>query len=232
MLFINYKGNTPQQRYYSLGVKGDNKANSIKFVIPRQQADLDLSEYVCNLKVQNKTHEYADLIALQGAVDLSTDTIEFVWEMTQKSTQYRNLELQLELVGENGVVWQTLIVELELNETLPVGEQVSEKELSVIKQLELEIKELKQKVDSSTKLYIHKITTNHSTYYVVDKNPEKITYDNDYRLVQALVFYRWDDMPCLYDFNNSIVFVFNGGQWVLSEEIDDTSIIDDEVSHY
>jgi hypothetical protein len=142
MLVINYKNDIPQQRFYALGVRGNNKSNKIKFVVARKQADIDLLGLVCNLKVENKEHEYKDLILLHGAYKETTNTIEFVWEMTERSTQFRSIELQLEFLGEEDVVWQTLIAELELNETIKVGdEKPTDQELSALKQLEVEVNE-------------------------------------------------------------------------------------------
>lgn len=182
MLFINYKGDTPQQRFYTLGVKGNNKANKIKFVVARHQADIDLSGYVCNLKVQNKEHDWLDLIMLDGVVNTNTDTIEYEWLMTSKSTQFRNLELQLEFIStdnEENVVFQTLICELELNETIKVGdEQPDDEELSALKQVEQEVKRVDNKVDDLADevldikehriwddVYIHYFEQTNSTYF-------------------------------------------------------------------
>ena len=150
MLFINYKGDTPQQRFYSLGVKGNHNANKIRFIVARQQADIDLSDYVCNLKIENKEVDFSDLVML-NLVNQSSNELTFEWVMTNKDTQFRNLELQLEFLGgeeENSVVWQTLIVGLELSDTLKVGDnQPSDKELSVLKQVEKKINDLNIEVD-------------------------------------------------------------------------------------
>ena len=143
MLFINYKNDTPQQRFYSLGVKGNNKSNKIVFVVARHQADVDLLDFACSLKVECKEHKYLDLIRLEGDYDENSDTLVFEWLMPAKSTQYRNLEMQLEFLGgEDEIVWQTLIAEIELNETIKVGEVQDDKELSVLKQMEIKVEEL------------------------------------------------------------------------------------------
>ena len=138
MLVINYKGETPQQRFYTFAVKGNKDTNVIRFVVQRQQADVNLLDFTCSVKVQNKEHDYLDLIMLNPVYDEASDTISYDWLLQQKTTQYRNLELQLEFVGgSNGeAVWQTLIAEIELNETIKVGEYVDDKELSVLKQME------------------------------------------------------------------------------------------------
>ena len=150
MLVINYKGNTPQQRFYTCGVQGNNKANKIKFVVAKMQDGLDLSTFACNLKVENKDHDFSDLILLDGLYDETTDTISFVWEITNKATQYKNLELQLEFLGEGEIVWQTLIAEIELNATIKVGDnKPTDKELSVLKQLEIAEEQQNQAIEKN-----------------------------------------------------------------------------------
>lgn len=147
MLFINYKGNTPQQRFYNIGIKGNSKADKVGFVLPRQQGDLDLDGLVCNLKIENKETGFKDLINLNENVgyDEDTDSLMFGWEMTAKDTQHRTLDLQLEFLnGEEEIIFQTMIATIELGETIVVGETLPEKELSIIKQMELKIKELEQ----------------------------------------------------------------------------------------
>ena len=162
MLVINHKGNTPQQRFYSISVKGNNNANKIRFVVNANQSDVNLVNYVCNLKVQNKEHDYLDLIILEGEYDENLDILSFDWLMPRKSTEYRNLELQLEFIGDTeDIVWQTLIVELELSDTIKVGETATDKELSAIKQMEQkvvgldnEVEELKEEVKDAKEIII------------------------------------------------------------------------------
>lgn len=142
MLVINYKGKTPQQPFYSIGVKGNNKANKICFIFNAIQQDIDLRELQPYLKVQNKEHSYLDKIKLEEVQKSYDDTIlETIWEMTKKSTQYRNLELQLQFQSDNSdeIVWQTQIVEIELSETINADEEASEKNPTIINQLEKEV---------------------------------------------------------------------------------------------
>ena len=154
MLVINYKGKIPQQNFYSIGVKENNKANVIMFVLSAYQQDVDLSNLTPYLKVQNKEYAYLDKIKLESANDeLLNDTLNVVWEMTSKSTQYRNLELQLQFQSDDDdeVIWQTMIVEIELSETIKADQEISEKYPSELAQLEKEIRdidtELENKVD-------------------------------------------------------------------------------------
>lgn len=156
MLFINYKGNIPQQRFYSFSVKGNHNANKVRFILARQQADIDLTNYVCNLKVESKEANYKDLIML-NLVEESTSELVFEWTMTNKSTQFRNLELQLEFLStenESEVVWQTMIVEFELSDTIKVGdEKPTDKELSVLKQLEESVVALEEQVKNKLEYF-------------------------------------------------------------------------------
>lgn len=145
MLYINFKGNTPQQRFYTLGVQRNNKANKIRFILEKQQADLNLSDYICNLKIESKENEYLDLIMLEKVSETETELV-YEWVMPLKSTQYRNLELQLEFLGEEEIVWQTMIFGIELSDTIKVGDTVDDKKLSVLKQMEYQVDKNKKDI--------------------------------------------------------------------------------------
>ena len=121
MLFINYKGTIPQQRNYSYAVKGNNKSNIIKFMVERYQEDLDLRDFNCYLKLENKEAGYYDKIKLENVVS-SSDFLTIAWEMTRKSTHYRNLDIQLQFESndEDDIVFQTLIASLEFNGNISV----------------------------------------------------------------------------------------------------------------
>lgn len=135
MLIINFKGNTPQTRFNSVGVKGNNASNKISFLIEKQQQEIDLSEFNAYLKVQNKEHDFLDKILLTQTSD--SDYVYLTWEITRKSTHYRNLELQIVFEGYNAdIVWQTLMFEIELGETIKVDETISEEYPTIIEQLE------------------------------------------------------------------------------------------------
>ena len=205
MLVINYKNDIPQQRFYALGVRGNNKSNKIKFVVVRKQADIDLLGLACNLKVENKEHEYKDLILLHGVYKETTNTIEFVWEMTEKSTQFRSIELQLEFLGEEDVVWQTLIAELELNDTIKVGdEKPTDQELSALKQLEVEVNEQGNRITQNEE----DIEELQEEIVEIGKKLKPITY-NELKALRdsgGLVegcFYRITDYQCTTSQNES-----------------------------
>ena len=146
MLVINYKGITPQQRFYSIGVQGDSKANTIRFAIESQQGDLDISSvnFIPYLKVVSKEGGYADKIRLSWNGDTDEIYTYFEWEMTRKSTHYRNLELQLQLENEEeDIIFQSQIVEIELSGTLDVDNEISEEYPSELQRLEKEVDDVK-----------------------------------------------------------------------------------------
>lgn len=208
MLFINYKGDTPQQRFYSLGVKGNHNANIVRFIVARQQADIDLTDYVCNLKVQNKEHDYLDLIMLNGEYDEASDTISFEWLLPRKSTQYRNLELQLEfLASDEDIVWQTLIVELELNDTIKVGDEVDDKELSVIKEMEKEVADLQIEVDT---IINNKVLKEVEIYY--DENTDYTTFRFPRGVIPLMLKLRVSGYLYYFDYQNNCLLDENGDE--------------------
>jgi len=147
MLIINYKGITPQNRYYSLGVKQNNNADRIRFILDVLQEDIDLSDCQAYLKVQNKEHTYIDKIMLTAYFD--NDNVQLDWVLTRKSTQFRNLELQIEFKNsDDDVVWQTLIVELELNDTIKADEEISERYPTELEQLETKVEGYDDRIEN------------------------------------------------------------------------------------
>lgn len=160
MLVINYKGITPQQRFYSHAVKGNNNANEIKFIVERYQNDLDLASLTPYLKVSSKCENYFDKISLTLTND--DDFVYLVWTMTRKSTHYRNLELQLQFQSDDSddVVFQTQIVELELNETINADKEISEEYPTILSQLEKMIKEIEANAEKITSMtYVNDVLT-------------------------------------------------------------------------
>ena len=144
MLFINYKGNTPQQRFYTIGVQDNNKSNRITFIIEQQQSDLVLDDegYKPYIKVCNRESGYFDKIT-PTEYNFVDGNCEIVWNIEKKSTQYRNLEVQIVFEEMGGdVVWQTLIVELEFGGTIKADEEIEKEYPSILQDLEKEIDDL------------------------------------------------------------------------------------------
>lgn len=146
MLFINYKGNTPQQRFYTIGVQDNNKSNRITFIIEQQQSDLVLDNegYKPYIKVCNRESGYFDKIT-PNEYDFVDGNCEIVWNIERKSTQYRNLEVQIVFEEMGGdVVWQTLIVELEFGGTIKADEEIEKEYPTILQDLEKEVEEVKK----------------------------------------------------------------------------------------
>ena len=146
MLFINYKGNTPQQRFYTIGVQDNNKSNRITFIIEQQQSDLVLDNegYKPYIKVCNRESGYFDKIT-PTEYNFVDGNCEIVWNIEKKSTQYRNLEVQIVFEEMGGdVVWQTLIVELEFGGTIKADEEIEKEYPSILQDLEKEIEDVKK----------------------------------------------------------------------------------------
>ncbi len=150
MLVIYFKGITPQQRFYSIGVQGNNKSNVIQFVLEKEQANIVLDVDNIILKVRNEAKDYIDKIPLPCVEE--DGIIYATWEIESKSTQYRNLEVQLQFEREqnddNNVIWQTQIVGLELNDTINADKEIERLYPSELKRLEDEIERVDDKVDT------------------------------------------------------------------------------------
>ena len=143
MLIINYKGNTPQHRFYSVGVRGENKSNKIRFIVPIQQKDVVLSvDYTAYLKLRDKDHCYYDKIELVDKV-YDENFIYLTWLITRKSTNYKHLDLQLQFENtDNDVVLETLIAELEMNDFINADKEIEEQYPSVLMSLQKQINDI------------------------------------------------------------------------------------------
>lgn len=145
MLYIYFNGTKAQQSKYCYGVQQNNKTNVVRFIIEKKQGDIDLSLLSCTLKLQNAANDYLDLIDLTPNVIENGVFLEITWLIESKSTQYKNLELQLQFMNDEEV-WQTEICELELSNTIPVGDTVSSAESSLIQALINRINDCEKKV--------------------------------------------------------------------------------------
>ena len=224
MLVVNYNGNKPISNYYKYGVEGNNSTDLIRFILKKVQADnitlLD-ADYVY-VKCQNDSG-FVDKVPVE-ATDYGDFNIAVDWLLQKKHTTKESLEVSLCFEkGDN--VWQTQLFTLKIMRGVVADDEIINNYPTIIQQLQKEVGE-------KSKLYIHEINTRSGTYYAIDNSPEPINYDNEYRLARAVKFYRADDKTCLYDFDNSMIFVFNSGEWVLCEELDEQSFISDNVSHY
>ena len=143
MLSVNYKFDTPQQRFYSTGVKGDNKANKIRFIVPIQQKNIKLSlDYTPYLKLQNKDRNFFDKIEMVDKV-FDNDFIYLTWLITRKSTQHKHLEFQLIFENTNeDIVFQTLIAELEMNDFINADHEIAERYPSILMSLQKQINDI------------------------------------------------------------------------------------------
>ena len=182
MLVINFKGITPQQRFYSYAVQGNNKSNIIRFVVEQDQENEDLHTMSCYLKVANKEHNYIDKIKL-SEVATENGYITLSWEMTRKSTRYRNLELQLQFESEDedDIIYQSQIIELELNNTINADKEIEEEYPSELQRLNKEVKEVKEDVtdlDNEVKTKVSK-TSETNKVYGTDENGNQTLYPKD-----------------------------------------------------
>lgn len=257
MLVINFKGKTPQQNFYSIGVKDNNKANKIMFVLSAYQQDVNLGEYTPYLKVQSKEHDYIDKIVLESTKDvISDDILNIVWTLTSKSTQYRNLELQLQFQSDNNdeVVWQTMIVEIELSETIKADKEVNEKYPTELAQLEKEvasysgrIEECEEKVDEAVlKTDIVDNLDSEATNKPLSAKQGKTLNDKINTAISSVMTYKgsvqsYEDLPTqdvkVGDFYNVIDddsnYAWTGEEWdKVGSAIDTSNLVDKTSDQY
>jgi hypothetical protein len=201
MLSVNYKFDTPQQRFYSTGVKGDNKANKIRFIVPIQQKNIRLSlDYTPYLKLQNKEHRYCDKIEMIDKV-YDDNFIYLTWLITRKSTQYKHLEMQLifENINED-IVFQTLIAELEMNDFINADKEIAERYPSILMSLQKQINDIVEEQGNHISLDY----TNDSLEVLLSNNKGKI-------ISQSSVIIPTDESIVSASLQNGVITLMSNG---------------------
>lgn len=143
---IEYTGREPSDRKFDCGVREDNNAEAIEFVVGAEQGALSLTSFAAYVKVATPLYEYADKQKITFAVDESDDSkIVGRWEIERKTTDHETVNMNLEFENaESEVVWQTYVVQLHFHRTVKADEAVANNYPTVLQDLEHRVGELEE----------------------------------------------------------------------------------------
>lgn len=143
---IEYTGREPSDRKFDCGVREDNNAEAIEFVVGAVQGALSLTSFAAYVKVATPLYEYADKQKITFAVD-ENDNSKIVgrWEIERKTTDHETVNMNLEFENaESEVVWQTYVVQLHFHRTVKADEAVENSYPTVLQDLEHRVSELEE----------------------------------------------------------------------------------------
>lgn len=143
---IEYTGREPSDRKFDCGVREDNNAEAIEFVVGAEQGELSLTSFAAYVKVATPLYEYADKQKITFAVDESDDSkIVGRWEIERKTTDHETVNMNLEFENaESEVVWQTYVAQLHFHRTVKADEAVANNYPTVLQDLEHRVSELEE----------------------------------------------------------------------------------------
>ena len=117
MLVVNYNGNKPISNYFKYGVEGNNNVDIIRFVLLKNQSQIDLSSYnKVSVKVRNDDNDFVEEIELDSDenVVVSGNTLFVDWHLESEYTTQEQLEVSLCFTLESGI-WQTQLVKIKFS---------------------------------------------------------------------------------------------------------------------
>lgn len=178
---ILYHGTACPIKYFHIGIRGNNLADKLVFVVKRRTRDgLDLSEFTPYVKIESEKDNYYDKDG-KIAVENGEDTIRLKYQLRRKTTMYPAFDIQLQFEkpdGDDVVVWQTDIVSITLSRTIPADEEVARQYPTVIQDLNERINALEK-----AKNYVAKTQADfpeigdENTLYIASEEKQIYLYD-------------------------------------------------------
>lgn len=129
---------------YRFSVIGNNDVDEVQIFSHFTQYE----NYSCYLKVMSDDETFADKIAIDNEhKEVIDDALVVKWLMSKDFTQFKKIYVQLQFENTNGEeVAQSRIVEITLNDTLPVERHIAKMYPDVLKRLEQQYNELEERV--------------------------------------------------------------------------------------
>ena len=105
---IYFTGNTTPVKSFNIGIKGNNAADTIEFILDAQQGNVDLSACTAYVKSASPITSFADKqrVEIQSADE---GKIKVSWSMLRKHTLNHSLNVQLQFEDyDRDICWQTV----------------------------------------------------------------------------------------------------------------------------
>lgn len=184
MLVINYNGNKPTTDYFKFSVQGNNKADTIRFLVSLNQSGLVFDEnYHIYAKVQSVDDDYYDKVELSEVeFDDSRNLLKADFSLKAQQTSHKQIEVSLSCENlDSEVVWQTQLVKVAIANGVNADEEVADQYPSVLQNLQAQIDELKQQGGGgASDVLIKEIYLKHTGYKpILFDEIAKYSDDND-----------------------------------------------------
>lgn len=205
MLVINYNGNKPTTDYFKFSVQGNNKADTIRFVVLKKQGNLDLEDnFLVYVKCDNETG-FVDKVQIESEdIKVEGNNIVVNWHLLKKHTTQSELRVSLCFEDNSEVVWQTQVFTLKIMAGVNADDEIINNYPTIIQSLQNQINKLSGGVGD---VQIKKVW---------------LSYD-DKQSIRS-------DYLGLYDYENNKNFINDSSRiWYNFETTPISSVIEDEI---
>lgn len=182
MLVINYSGNRPQQDRFKFAVNGDNNSQTIKFVLKKQQGDIDLSSpsFTIYFLCQSQDKRFVDKAVIETVSEEGNDII-LEYKLLGKHTQYKAIDVGVSFEDENQeVVYKTASATISIQNGIMADEEIANK-------YPTEIGRIETRLNHSDKKFVHLIQNynkkNKANVYIPEFTME---FDENVRLLYTI----------------------------------------------
>lgn len=132
-MVIGFKGNCPSQRFFRVGVEGNNNTDTLILVFDRLQGSINLEEYHAYIKLCNSDMTYCDKTS-DFAVDTSEpQKIKLSYDVPDKVTRQKSVDMQVVFEKDN-FVWQSVIFNITFDRFINADEIITQEYPSILRE--------------------------------------------------------------------------------------------------
>lgn len=151
MLNITFNKTKPSQKQYEYSIVGNAQVDVIRFVL---QDDIcseyslgALEDFDAFVKVESAGREYLDKISAVSTFDGSKNILTIDFSLAKKTTQFKNIALQLQFEDDEGaVVCQTEIVALRLKANIDADNELPDVYPDILHGIQQELDDHEERV--------------------------------------------------------------------------------------
>lgn len=146
---LTFCGKTPQQRFFRIGVVGNNLADTLTMVLDKKQDELNLAEFTPFIKIVNRDLTFVDKTR-NFIVDVDSDPekVKLIYVFPKKVTRQRNVDMQIlfqKAENDDTIIWQTEIFNATFDLGIPADEIISKEYPDELQVLDDRVTALEQK---------------------------------------------------------------------------------------
>ena len=187
-LVITFTGKKPSAKCFDFSVVGNAKVDVISFKLTSALDNVYTLEQLASLnafvKVESAGKDYIDKIsATSSYVSGQNPYVQIDFLLKKKTTQFRNVALQLQFEDNGGVVSQTEIVGLSLKGNINADEEIPDLYPSVLEEMQGELDNHEERIEALEGATVDAYTkeeTNELLSHKVDKEQGKGLSTNDF----------------------------------------------------